>query len=388
MEIGQGDFEYAVFERNGKIVNLSKSIDFLLENSGPVIQYRLRKEILGNISKAEEENLLEQIYQIPNFKLVQSYVKPNGYIGSGAHSWGKWRGEVLHQTPLQDGEACARLLSNYAVPTTHPMIVNFIKAMRDDDTLRQEFSYIPPEIPRFKNRNTGLKCGNISGDIMVAIFTMQAVLGNGDDDYARVFRENSLNAFCSLLSINSLDDIIKMRQSKNPKNNYPYIDKNTYFPCSYHLTTLAYTKTWRTPQRIKAITNAINHLNEIMPHDNSMAIKDGGKYYGPGWAFGRPIKPFTADKTETVMYRRPLTEIAMLGVGENVDIIRESTDNVRGAIGEDGILRTNFKKSSFSPYPTAYADVALEYDHKRKYALECDLTFWAVQFLHYVNKVN
>jgi hypothetical protein len=71
-------------------VNLSKTIDFLLENAGAVIQYRLRKEILRDLTQTEEENLLEQIYQTPNFKLVESYVRPDGYIGSGAHSWGKW----------------------------------------------------------------------------------------------------------------------------------------------------------------------------------------------------------------------------------------------------------------------------------------------------------
>ena len=88
----------------------SKSIDFLLENAGPVIQYRLRKEILNNLSKTEEENLLEQIHETTHVKLVQSYVKPNGYIGSGMHSWDHWRGETLHETPLQDGETAARLL--------------------------------------------------------------------------------------------------------------------------------------------------------------------------------------------------------------------------------------------------------------------------------------
>ena len=34
-------------------MNLSKSIDFLLENTGPVIQYRLWKEILHSITKCE-----------------------------------------------------------------------------------------------------------------------------------------------------------------------------------------------------------------------------------------------------------------------------------------------------------------------------------------------
>ncbi len=362
-----------------------KSIDFLLGNAGPVIQYRLRKEILKNLTQTEEENLLEQIYQTPNFKLVQSYVKPNGYIGSGAHSWSNWHGTVLHETPLQDGEVAARLLSNYAIPKTHPMIVNFIDAMRDEETLRQEFSYIPPEIVRYDTRFIGLKSGS---SLMVLLYTLQVLLGYGDDEYVKSFLNISLDAFCSFLSLNSLDEITKIRQSKNPKNNYPYVEADTYLPCSYHLTTLAYTQSWRTPKSIQAMTNALNHLNDIMHDDNSVSVKIGNRYYGPLWALGRPIKPFIADKVETVMYRRPLTEIAMLGVGERVDVIRESAENIREAIDADGILRTKFKKTSFSPFPTAYVDVRLEVDHKRKYALECDLTFWAVQFLHLVNEVN
>lgn len=356
------------------MTDLSKSIDFLLEHAGAVIRYRLRKEILRDITPTEEENLLEQICQTPNFKLVERYVKPNGYIGSGAHSWGKWRGVVYQPTCLADGEACARLLSNYAVPKTHPFIVNFVNAMRDEEILRQVFSYIPPEVARFNTRYEGLKSG---GGLMVLIYAMQALLGHGDDEYMRPFREISLDAFCNLLPFHSLDDIEKTHRTKG----FRYIEADTYFPCSYHLTTLAHTKAWRTPGNVKTIANALNHLNDIMYDDNALSVKIGGKYYGPLWAFGRPIRPFAADTVETVMYRRPLTEIAMLGVGESVNVIRESAVNVREALGADGILRTKFKKSSFSPYPTAYVDVRLEDDHKRKYALECDLTFWAVQFL-------
>jgi len=60
--------------------NLSKSIDFLLENAGAVIQYRLHKEILRDLNQTQEENLLEKIYQTPHFKLVESYVKPTNAI--------------------------------------------------------------------------------------------------------------------------------------------------------------------------------------------------------------------------------------------------------------------------------------------------------------------
>ena len=89
----------------------TKSIEFLLENAGPVIQYRLRKEILNNISQTEEENLLERIYQTPHFKLIEGYIKPNGIIG------GLTIADKDKHTRLQDCEAAARLLSNYAVTT-------------------------------------------------------------------------------------------------------------------------------------------------------------------------------------------------------------------------------------------------------------------------------
>ncbi len=362
-------------------MNLSKSIDFLLENAGPVIQYRLHKEILGDLTITEEENLLEQIYQTPNFQLVKSYVKPDGYIGSGAHSWGKWRGVIYQPTYLADGEASARLLSNYAVPKTNPVVINFIDAMCDEEKLRKVFSYIPPEIPRFENRFAGLKSGST---LMIVLYGMQALLGYGDDEYVKPFREISLNAFRSLLPLHSIEDITKKHKTKG----FAYIETDTYFPCSYHLTTLAYTHAWRTRENVKAAADAINHLNAIMRDDNGISVKVSNKYYGPGWAFGRPFKPFIPDRTDTVMYRRPLTEIAMLGVGESVGVIRESAVHIQEATDTDGILRTKYKKTSFSPYPTAYVDVRLEVDHKRKYALECDLTFWAVQFLHLVKRTE
>jgi hypothetical protein len=85
----------------------------------------------------------------------------------------------------------------------------------------------------------------------------------------------------------------------------------------------------------------------------------------------------------------------MLGVGESVGVIRQSVTNVKDALDDDGILRTSFNLPQYrrryaknTEYPTAYVDVRLEPDYKRKYALECDLTFWAVQFLTLVEERN
>jgi len=367
-------------------MNLEKSIDFLLENAGAIIQYRLRKEVLHNLSQTEKENLLERIYQTPHFKLVQSYVKPNGYIGCGMHSWDNWRGIKLHETPLQDGECAARLLSYYAVPKTHPIVANFVAAMRNEDTICKEFSYSRPEVARFNDRFLGLNSGF---SLMVLIYTMQAMLGYGDDSELDDFRKISLEAFKSVLSLNSLSDITKTRQGKT-EYCYPYIEEDTYCPSVYHLAVLAYTNSWRTTENIQLMANALNRYNAIMPDSKEMYVKIRNNYYSVGLLF-RPYRPFRQDMIDSILYRRVLTEIAMLGVGERVDIVRESAANIQEAINGDGILQMRFDlphNKRYSPknidYPTAYEDVRLEPDYKRKYALECDLTFWAVQFLKLV----
>jgi hypothetical protein len=368
-------------------MKLSKSIDFLLETAGPVIQYRLRKEILCNLKKIEEKTLLELIYQTPHFKLLQSYIKPNGYIGIGAHSWDNWRGVTFHETPLQDGEAAARLLSYFAIPKVHPIVENFVAAMRNEETLRKEFSYIPPEVRRYENRFRGVSSGFC---LMILIYTMQAMLGYGDDDCIRPFQYVALEAFESLLSLSSLNEITKIRQSKAICN-YPYIEESASFPCQYHLEILAYTNAWRTPENIMLIANALNHYNTILHGANPIHVKIGSKFYVPFPLnmSNSPIRPFRADVIDSITYRRLLTEIAMLGVGESVRVIKDSIAGIEDAIGDDGILKMRFDlphSKRYSPknieYPAPYVDVRLEPDYKRKYALECDLTFWAVQFLY------
>lgn len=373
-----------------KIDTLSKSIDFLLENAGPVIQYRLRKEILHDLSALDEKRLLNRIYQLPYFELVKGYAKDNGYIGSGMHSWNNWRGEVLHETPLQDGENAARLLSYYHIPKEHPLVANFVAAMRDEDILRREFSYIPPEIPRFENRFLGLNNGN---SLMAVMYTMQAMLGYGDDyEDLKEFQQTSLKGFRRILEISKLEDITRYDAHAKRKYNFPYIESEEYFPDVYTLEMLANTQSWRSKENIEMLAASFNHINNIMKPENNMHVRIDGRFYAPCFALIRPIRAFETDLIDVITYRRTLSEIAMLGVGEQVDIIRQSVQNVREAIDKDGILRMNFSvphNKRYSPkkieYTGPYTDVRLEPDYKSKNALLCDLTFWAVEFLYLVD---
>lgn len=364
----------------------TKSIDFLLENAGPVIRYRLRKEILGDLTPAEEEKLLEQIYELPHFKLVQGYAKPDGYIGSGMHSWDNWRGQVLHETPLQDGENAARLLSYYRIPKEHPLVAGFVSAMRDEEILREEFSYIPPEISRYENRFVGLNNGNC---LAALLYTMQAMLGYGDDyEDLREFQQTALKGFERVAQAPSLEAMTKYNPDAKRKYNYPYIEAEEYFPDAYTLAMLAYTKSWRTEENVRMLAEALNHINAIMKPDNNMHVRICGKYMAPCFALVRPIKAFRTDRIDTINYRRTLSEIAMLGVGRGADVLRESAANVEEALDGDGVLRMRFDgphNKRYSPlhveYPSPYGEVRLEADYGRGRAWDCELTFWGVEFL-------
>lgn len=186
------------------------------------------------------------------------------------HSWDNWRGVKYHETPLQDAETAARLLSYYAIPKNHPIVAGYVAAMRNEDILREEFSYISPAIPCFENRFIGLNNGNC---LMALVYTMLAMLGYGDDyEDVRKFQQIALKGFQRVLDILSLDEITTFKPNLKRKYNYAYIEADEYFPDSYTLAMLAYTQDWCTNERIKMLSDSLNHINKIMKPDNDMKI--------------------------------------------------------------------------------------------------------------------
>lgn len=357
------------------------AVNYLLNKAGPVIKYRLKREILDGLSPNEEKNLLDEIQNMPNYRLVESYVKPNGYVGIGAHSPDRFM-----ETRFQDGEAAARLLANYAIPKDWPIMSNFVKAMQNDDVLYEEFR--ERELSRFESRNVGLGCG---GGLMIVIYTMQALLGHGDGREVLPFQQISLKAFEAVKNILSLSDITKYNPDLKRKYNYPYVEPDDFLPCQYHLETLAHTTAWRTDETVTMLADAINNLNAVMRDDNEVAIKMGGRFVGPGWAYVRPFHPFSPDITPNRTRLKELTHLAMLGCGERLNVLRETAEAVLENLAEnDGVLTMRFESAyqrrayieNFK-YSTPYAEVGLEADYRKPDALRCNLTFWAVQFLHY-----
>lgn len=336
------------------------------------------------MSASEEAALLEEIRRAPHMQTLEGYRKPNGYIGIGMHSWDKFK-----ETPLQDGEAAARLLSNYAIPADWPIVEGFIAALKDEETLRQEFPYYGPKVTRFENRFRGLLC---CGGLMALVYACLAMLGV-DDESVRPFVDVSHEAFRSLLDIGDLADVAEYRPEIKATRGVPYLPEDAYFPCQYHLETLAHTRSWRTGERVGQFVRAVNRIQRIMKPENSVCVKIDNRYYGL-WAYCRPFVPFTPEGEPQTAGRKTITLLAMAGGGD-IDVVRQSAEAAAEAMAGDGVLRMPFtsayRKKCFRDslrWPTPYAEIALETDHRSDTALWCELTFWAVQLLSLAGMLN
>ncbi len=362
-------------------MDLSKSIDFLLENSGDVIRYRLRKEILHDLSQTEEENLLEKIMRLPHYKQLEKYQKPDGFIGVGLHSYDKFQ-----ETPLQDAENAARLISYYAIPMTVPLVSRFAESLQDERILEEEFSFCNPILKMFRNRHIGTESGS---SLQLLIDACLALMGFGDNGIIERTKKISYEAFERVLPLKSFSDITSYNPNVHRKYNYPYILPDTLFPCVYHLQVLSHTFSWRNEQSLKTLADALNHISAIAPEPIHIHVRADNKYHTPLWELSRPIKPYETNFTDYVCYRRILTDIVKLGIGRQVDVTSISAERLLDDLKTDGILRLAFKSASEKrkfksvfEYPGPYNDIKLEPDYKTDVSIWCDLTFWAVQFLY------
>ena len=157
--------------------------------------------------------------------------------------------------------------------------------------------------------------------------------------------------------------------------------------------TLANTQCWRTEGKIDLIAKAIDHHDRITKDFGGFAVKINGKQVGPGWAYMNPFIPLSFPQ-KVPNQRKTLTALAKV-CGDKTQVVKESVATLNEMLSEDGVLRTSFsssyEKSRFkdnfkSGHP--YVEIGLEPDHKKDTAIWCELTFWAVEFLHILHLIK
>ena len=76
---------------------MNRMIAFLMESANPSIKLRVKKEVLGAISAAEEAELVSQIREEPIYRSLAACQKENGWLGNGFHGPNKDAGPYENQ---------------------------------------------------------------------------------------------------------------------------------------------------------------------------------------------------------------------------------------------------------------------------------------------------
>ena len=65
---------------------MKNTCDFLLENAGPSIVYRVKKEVLNQLTPSEADDLQQRILKEKKVRQIIENAQPDGWLGTCFHS--------------------------------------------------------------------------------------------------------------------------------------------------------------------------------------------------------------------------------------------------------------------------------------------------------------
>lgn len=238
-----------------------KQVGFLLDNASPNIQYRVKKEILGEaIDTSEMVELEERILTLPKIKKAFACQRENGFFGS-----------VLHGGYFDGFDSTVNLLKRNGVEITDPRMVRAKEALIEWQDYQKDHFY---------------KAGNAMDEHgrggFRAIWAEQLVELGADESLPQIQEQisNALNAFRGALDYSSPDDFSKKATFQGRPCRY-YI-KGATFPATNHISILEKTLSWRSTENLEMVSRSYWHCKEIMKdyHDGFIYI-NCGYFVGP-----------------------------------------------------------------------------------------------------------
>lgn len=342
-----------------------RMIDFLLENANPSIKYRVKKEIINSITPDEEMDLQNQILNEPITQLIINCQKGNGWLGNGFHGPNKNAGNYENQ------EVGVKYLAEKGVLKENPVLKRAMEAFVTTELSDLCYRTKGKIIDEFKYAANGQN-----------IIRCACIARAGYDDIIDISPQIqlSLDSFKRVLEVDSILDV--SRSIKSSK--YRVFNNFEKWPCRYHLDILAHTNSWKTNDNIKILVDSIQKLMrtdrpEVMgvgaaswvghvlgtvgclTEGFSIAIEKDGVHY---------------TQLETVLW------LCKCGLTPYIEKLKDEIDIIRSSINANGICEANINEEQIKGIST-YSGLQLEVDWKLPIRKLCDITFRALQILHY-----
>ena len=241
--------------------NYQRLIDFLLENAGASIKYRVKKEILNiPIDCDEMQALQSEILNLSRVKKAFAIRREDGFIGS-----------VIHGAYFDGFDSTVNLLKRYGVEITNPDLQRAKECLINWKDYERDHFYKAGNAMDEHGRG-GFRA--ILADILVEL--------GADESIPQIQEQinNALNAFRGALNYTCVDGFSKKATMKGVPCRY-YI-KGATWPASNHISILEKTFSWRTTENLAMIEKSYWHCKDIMKNYNDGIIYvNCGHFVGP-----------------------------------------------------------------------------------------------------------
>lgn len=361
------------------------TIDFLLENANPSTKIRVKKEILGDISRKEEFDLQTQIVQEPIYKLIASCQKENGWLGNSCHGPSRGAG------PYENQEAGVKYLAEKAVGKNDPVLNGAMKAFvtteLTDPCYRTGGRYFD-EFRYAANGQNLIRCACI------------ARAGYDDMIDIKPQIQLSLDSFRRVLEVDSILDISRPRKNKptrcNPSGITYVFNDYEKWPCRYHLDILAHTQSWKTEENIKMLADSISKMMKTDRPELIGLTANSWVGYQLGALGCFPSQGLTVKQTCLLpspiyienqgrcgKYNLEYIEwFARCGVIPYVSALKDAVSEFARSIDENGICNMPVLEDTLKNIGI-YGGQQLEVDWRTPTKKLCDITFRTLLILYY-----
>ncbi|MGN1409263.1 MAG: hypothetical protein ACI4XJ_03710 [Eubacteriales bacterium] len=347
--------------------NCRNMVNFLLENAGPSIRYRVKTEICVEITEAEENELQEQIMSEPISVLVAGCQKENGWLGNGFHGPNKNAG------PYENQEVGVKFLAEKGVKKDNPVLRRAMEA----------FVTVPLSDMCYRTR------GKVFDEFKYAangqnIIRCACIARAGYDDIIDIKPQIqlSLDSFRRVTEVDSILDVTRTIKSSR----YRLFNSYEKWPCRYHFDILAHTDSWKNQKNIELLAES---FKKLMRRDRPELIGVGaaswvGHELGTVGCFseGYSIRYCIGDGEKSVVNLEAVEWMCRCGLYPYLPALHDEVEYIGNSIDENGICRADIDEEALKNIST-YSGLQIEKDWKSETRKMCDITFRALMILKF-----
>jgi len=339
---------------------LQKIIDYLLQNGGESIQYRTRREILGEPPDTKELKQLQQkILLKPRVRKILAAQQEDG-----------WMGSTLHGSPPDGFDSNVWFLLNFGVERDHPSLQKAVNALlRPSGTAPYKTTF--PGGPALDADGRG-------GDRSVFALTLASLACESNEVVASEV-DLSLDHFRVAAAHSSLDDFSTCARPGGRR----YYKPGARFPGANHMQLLASTRGWRTSANVAMVRDSFGHCMNLMKLDPQMIwFRHKTHFIGP-FNFNWSMFPFSFERLEGdsyafVWWLRALHRLATIGFVQAIPELAREYETLKTML-EDGQIYSRQTEMSLRRFKSIWS---IEDAWRQKQQVKSDLFFAALLALN------